>query len=242
MGRVAPAAGDPRREPEMALPATVAVPRPLLVPIWFAAAAAVVFLAVAAIVGVFRPGYDPWHQAVSALSLGPGGWMQTLNFAVFGAAILGTVPAWRRILAGRTGATAYPLLTALTGSSLVAAGLLPQDPAPGYDPLGLALERPTSIGLLHLAVAGVAAASSVGAIFVMAARFAELPQWRAWALYSRITGTTMIACVAVYAVWSTHATGFAGTFERMVVVIPTCWGLLLVTRLWLGVPFMETHH
>ena len=34
--------------------------------------------------GFTRPGYDAWQQPISALSLGPGGWVQQVNFVVFG--------------------------------------------------------------------------------------------------------------------------------------------------------------
>jgi Protein of unknown function (DUF998) len=34
--------------------------------------------------GATRAGYDPWRQPISALSLGPGGWLQSVNFVVFG--------------------------------------------------------------------------------------------------------------------------------------------------------------
>lgn len=217
---------------------TRAVPRQLLLRLWLALGATALFMVVATIQGVLRPGYDSWHQAVSALSLGPGGWIQAINFAVLGAVILSTVPVWRRILVGGKGATAYPALTAVLGTSFAVVAFVPQDPAPGYDPAGLGLGPPTALGLTHLAIAGVAALSSVAGLFVMAARFAGDPHWRGWPPYSRIMAILMIACVAIYGVWSTRATGFAGTFERLAVVIPAVWGFTLLRRLESGVPFM----
>ncbi len=38
--------------------------------------AAVLFTLIYLIEGVTRPGYNAWPQPVSALSLGPGGWIQ----------------------------------------------------------------------------------------------------------------------------------------------------------------------
>jgi hypothetical protein len=195
-------------------------------------------MVVAFVQGSVRNGYDPWHQAVSALALGPGGWVQTINFAVFGAIIASTVPTWRVILMGGKGATAYPVLTAAVGVSFVAAGFVPQDPAPGYDPAGLALQAPTVMGLLHLAIAGVAAACSVAGLLVMAARFAGDRDWLGWATYSRAMAVLVIVCVGIYGVWSTRASGLAGTFERLAIVLPIIWTATLLRRLASGASFM----
>ena len=218
--------------------ATLPVPRSLLLRLWFGLAAAGLFMAVATVQGAMRPGYNAWHQAISALSLGSGGWVQQVNFVIFGAALVGTAPAWRRLLAGGTGASAYPILIAATGLSFIVASVVRQDPAPGYDPEGLSLERRTTLGIIHLAIAGVAAASSVIALLVMAQRFAGDPVWRGWSAYSRSMALVTVLCVVVYGVWSTRATGFAGTFERAAILLPVVWAFTFLRRLWAGRPFM----
>jgi len=217
---------------------TVGVPRPLLLRLWYALGGAALFMIVATIQGITRPDYDPWHQAVSALSLGPGGWVQASNFVFFGAVLLSTVPVWRTILSGGKAATAYPALTALLGASFVIVAFIPQDPAPGYDPARLALQAPTVGGLFHLAIAGLAATCSVAGLFVMAARFTGDPHWRGWPAYSRVMALLMIVCIAIFGVWSTKPTGLAGTFERVAVMIPPIWAFTFVRRLSAGTPFM----
>jgi hypothetical protein len=200
--------------------------------------ASAISLALSIIQGAYRQEFDPWHQAVSALSLGPGGWLQMINLTAFGLVILSTVSPWQRILAGARGGTAYPLLTALVGISFIGVGLLPQDPAPGYDPAGLRLTAPTPTGLAHLAIAGIAVLSSVIALFVMAARLAGQPAWRGWSLYSSVTALVVISCVAVYAVWSIQPAGFAGTFERIAILAPMVWMFAFLLRLRRGAPLM----
>jgi hypothetical protein len=219
---------------------TVPVPRLLVRRLWIVLAIGLLSLALTTIQGIVRPGYDAWHQAVSALSLGPGGWVQMVNLIGFGTAVLTTVPTWRRILAGRKGGSVYPLLTAMLGVSFIVVGAIPQDPAPGYDPAGLALQAPTPWGLAHLTVAGVAALSSVAGLFVMAARFAGDPAWRGWTLYSVAAGIAVIGCVTLFGVWSTRPTGFAGTFERGAIIVPMVWMYALLRRLALGAPFMKS--
>ena len=130
------------------------------------------------------------------------------------------------------------MLTALVGVSFIAAGMIPQDPAPGYDPDNLALQAPTARGLAHLAVAGVAALSSVAGLFVMAARLARNPAWRGWALYSCVAAVAVIGCVAVFGVWSVKPSGYAGTFERGAMVVPMLWMFAFLRRLSGGAPLM----
>jgi hypothetical protein len=220
-------------------PATVPVPRALVRRLWVGLGGAAVFTGIAVLQGAVRPDYDPWHQSVSALSLGPGGWVQQVNFVFFGVLLLVTVPTLRRMLAGGIGARSYPISIAIAGTALVVLGFVPQDPAPGYDPQHLALATPTALGLMHIALAGVTVGASVTGLFIMAKRFAHDPCWHRWATYTRIVALLTIACVVVYAVWSTHATGLAGTFERLAILATPAWGVAFAHRLGRGVPFMN---
>ena len=199
-----------------------------------------VFLIAVVTQGAARPDYDPWHQSISALSLGAHGWIQDTFFLLLGSVLLSTAPSWSRILRGGAGQRSYPVLTAFTGLSLVAAAWWPQDPAPGYDPEQLGLVLPTTTGLLHLTAAGIGAFSSIAAMLVMAARFRQLAGWEAWARPTRIAAVLTTVCVVVYAVWSVQPTGLAGTFERLVVIVPGVWGYAVIRRLGHGVPFVVT--
>ena len=217
---------------------TVPVPRPLLHRLSVGLAGAALSLAITTVQGVFRDSFDSWHQAISALSLGPGGWLQMINLSAFGAVVLTTVSPWRQILAGARGGTAYPAVTALVGMSFIGVGLIRQDPAPGYDPEALMLTSPTPTGLAHLAIAGVAALASVTGLFVMAARLARDPAWRGWTLYSCGTAVIVVGCVVTYGIWSIQPTGFAGAFERAAMVAPMLWMFTFLRRLYRGAPLM----
>jgi hypothetical protein len=101
----------------------VPVPRPLLRRLWIGLAGGALSFVLTELQGAFREGFDSWHQAVSALSLGPGGWLQMINLIAFGVVILTTVGPWRQVLAGARGATAYPVLTALVGACVTVYGV-----------------------------------------------------------------------------------------------------------------------
>ncbi|NDL59591.1 DUF998 domain-containing protein [Phytoactinopolyspora mesophila] len=97
---------------------------------WLGAIGSTLFVLVFLADGWTRPGYSPVRHPVSALALGPRGWIQTSNFLVCGAAItigaLGVTFAGQSYLLG-------PML-AVFGLGLVASGVFPMDPMRGYPP------------------------------------------------------------------------------------------------------------
>ena len=91
------------------------------------AAGPIFFLAVATQAGLLDPSYDVRTQPVSALAWGSNGWIQTANFYAFGLSVISFALALRRSFAGR-GRLAAAILLALSGLSLIAAGLFPGGP------------------------------------------------------------------------------------------------------------------
>jgi hypothetical protein len=98
--------------------------------------------------GATRGGYRALAQPISALSLGPGGWVQQLNFIVFGVLACLSAAGWLAALAPGRGALAFPVLRAVAGAGLVMDGLFTQDPSGGYLP-GARVGVPTVHGQLH---------------------------------------------------------------------------------------------
>ncbi len=60
-----------------------------------------------------------------------------------------------------------------------------------------------------------------------------------WSDYTRGMAALTILRIVVYGLWSTHPTGYAGTFERAAILIPTLWGASILRRLEQGAPFMK---
>lgn len=200
-------------------------------------AGSILFLTTYLIEGATRPDYNAWQQAVSALSLGPGGWVQQVNFVVFGLITIVIAFVWRRVLKGGVGATWYPIMRGLEGLGLIVDGFFSQDPAPGY-PKGAVLTAPTLHGEIHLIFAFVCITSMAIGFFVLARRFAQEPAWHGWATYSVITGILTIVLIAIFGAASAQHSGMAGLLERLAtsgVSLP--FGLLLLARLWIGVGF-----
>ena len=85
---------------------------------------AILFTATYLIEGVTQPGYDAWQQAIAALSLGPGGWVQQVNFVVFGVLLVLSAVGWYRVLLPGRDARWFPLLQGIGGLCLIGVGVV----------------------------------------------------------------------------------------------------------------------
>src|SRR5260370_31878302 len=79
------------------------------------------FIVVFLIEGAPRPHYSVWQDAVSALELGEGGWMQRTNFIVCGALVFGFAIGLRLLLRTGRGSTWGPILLGIVGLCLIGA-------------------------------------------------------------------------------------------------------------------------
>lgn len=191
------------------------------------------FTATYLIAGATRPGYDAWRQPISALSLGPGGWVQVANFIVFGLFIACFAVGLRVALAPGVGATWGPLLEGVVALSLIVAGIFVQDPGHGYPP-GVPATTPATIhGMIHLAATIVSFTARVIWCFVMARRFAQETHWRGWATYSIVSGILMLLFLNAFGLAMAN-NGPAGVFERLTMMVTSLVTILLATRLLTG--------
>jgi hypothetical protein len=188
-----------------------------------------VFVATFLIAGAARPGYDAWQQAISALSLGPGGWVQRVNFIGLGVLLIVAAVGWKRALVPGVGWRVYPWLKALTGVGLVGAGIFNQDPAAGY-PLGAVQTPPTLHGDIHQICAFVSVTPLALGCFVLARRFAAEPRGRRWAAYAATSGTLILVFVSMFGALSTHGSAIAGVFERLMASMGALFSILAVVR------------
>lgn len=216
---------------------TISFPTTLLLWLSCGTLGSVLFTTTYLIEGATRPGYSAWQQAVSALSLGPGGWVQQVNFVIFGVITLWTAFAWRTFLKGGVGATWYPIFRGLEGFGLLMDGFFSQDPAPGYPPGSVVPMTPSLHAVIHQIFAFVSITAIACGLFVLAWRFAREPRWRGWAAYSLITGVLTIVLIATFGALNGQHSEFAGLFERLAVSPGMLLGLIFLARLWTGTAF-----
>ena len=159
--------------------------------IWAGIIGPVVFVSVFLLEGWLRPGYSPLSAYVSALSLGPRGWIQISNFIIFGALLLvftlGVANEFRSGKASRGGL----ILLAIIGVCYLASGPFVMDPA------GTPLSQATFHGTLHGILGGIVFLLMPISCFVFLRRFRADPQWHALQGWTLALGT--ICALAVIA-------------------------------------------
>jgi uncharacterized protein DUF998 len=142
---------------------------------------------------VIRPGFDPTRHDWSLLSNGDLGWIQITNFLLTGALVICAAIGIRQVLRGKNGGTWGPLLLALYGLGLIGAGLCVADPMNGFPlstPDGPPV-HPTMSGVLHIVTGAFGFIGLIAACFVIARYFRSINR-PLWARYSIITGIVFL--------------------------------------------------
>src|SRR5258707_4732778 len=218
------------------LPIAKPLSRSLLIMLTCGVACKALFPIIYVIEGKTRPGYDAWRQSISSLSLGPGGWIQQLDFVVCGVSILWLAFVWRKILAGGVCATWYPIIRGIEGVGLIAIAIFSQDPGYGYPPGTPSGPGPSTLGgTLHLVFTILVVNAMTFGLFVIARRFCKHPLCRCLPAFSVACGLLTMLCMSFFGVaQNTHSVfaGYAGLFERLATNADTIWSLVLVARLW----------
>ncbi len=179
--------------------------------------------------GALRPGYDSLRQPISALSLGPAGWVQIANFIVFGALSCCSAIGWRATLAPGIGARGYPALKVLSGLALIAAGIFSQDPALGFPHGAPSPAHPTMHAQIHNAATVVSLLATIAGLLVLAHRFRHEPHWKTWSRYAVLAAALMIGFIAAFG-----ATNNGGMFEKLATLTAMVFMVALIGRLLTG--------
>jgi hypothetical membrane protein len=183
------------------------------------------------IAGSLRPGYDPWREPISALSLGAGGWIQLTNFLVFGILGIASAVGIRATLTPGRGATWAPVLRIGSGLSMILVGFFAQDPDGTY-PVDVAAPASASThAMIHQIGSFVSLTATVAYCLVLASRLAREPRWRGWATWLRVTAVLMMACLATFGTMMGMHSGPAGMFEKAASIVPGILGVVLTARL-----------
>ncbi len=181
------------------------------------------YLVFGTILALTREGFDLSRHALSLLTLGEGGWLQTLNFALTG--IMVVIAGWGllRAIEGRGRGTGIAVIVA--GAAISLAGVFRPDPVAGF-PAGAEASATVS-GMLHLALGTVEFAGFAVAGFLLA-RFFTLREERTRAVLSRIAGVVIVVAFAAGAALSA---GPAGVVLLWLAVV-TGFAWLLTASIW----------
>ena len=201
---------------------------------WFLIAGIVsapLFLVVAVVQAFIREGFDIRRHAISTLTLGDAGWIQSVNFIVTGALAVLAAVGIGNLMRGGKGSTGTPWLVGLYGIGMIGAGLFLPDPGQSFPPGapdGMPAEMSSSAAIHSLAFF-VAFICLVAACFVMARRFAAIGdgRWQAYCIATGIVAPLLIAAGMFPGSWIGVLMGFAG-------VVAFGWVSLLSLRLRKG--------
>jgi hypothetical membrane protein len=222
---------------EEGVSSTVPVPRRLMLWLTYGVIGTLLFPIIYLVAGAVRPGYDPWQQAISTLSQGPGGWLQRANFVLCGVSVIWLALVFRKILRGGACATWYPRVRATEGVGLIMIGIFSTDPMPGYPP-GTLKSFMTLQGAIHLAFTIIVVNMMALGLFVISRRFWKNPNFPGWAAFSIVSGILTFAFMTAFGIANATHSGYPGLFERLATNTDTIWGVILLIPLWAGRSFM----
>ena len=168
------------------------------------------FVTVFAVEGARRADYSAKCHPVSALALGPAGWVQTANFAAAGALTVAGAVGLSRAGDGGAGGRLGPVLIGAAGVGLLASGAFPTDPVNDYPPgtADLAVAA-TSAGVWHN-VASVPVLVGLSVAALASARQVRRGGAHLWCLYSAASGASAVVNGAVASAGFGGAQAFAG--------------------------------
>lgn len=188
---------------------------------WAGLLAGPIFVVSFIIQGALRPGYDPLRHPVSSLSLGPGGWVQMVTFWVTGLLVIAFAIGLRRVDIGR----ATPILVAVVGLGILAAGFFACDPISGYPP-GSPIPAPRTVhGIVHDVVSTPVFTVLPAAMIVLARRWVRAGR-RGWAAASALAAPALFACFVMAAVGFAQVAAvmpYAGLWQRLSLIIGLGW-------------------
>jgi hypothetical membrane protein len=191
------------------------------------------FVAAFTLQGAVRDDYDWQRHPVSGLALGPGGWVQVVNFVVAGALLVaGAAGLWLDDdPAVRTRAGA--VLVALAGAGLLLAGVFTTAPVSGYppgtppEPAAYTVEEALHDVVSMPVFLGLPLATWAFAGALVRARH------RAWAAYSAASGLAMLVLFLLSGIGFSQDPGLradAGLYQRLSIAVGLGWVTALSLR------------
>jgi hypothetical membrane protein len=186
---------------------------------WAGIAGPVLFVSIFVIEGRVRVGYDSRTMYISALSLVPRGWVQILNFVVFGLLLL----AFARVSAtGARSRVGPALLTIIAFGNLILGPFV-------MDPVGTSRNVMSIHGTVHHVVARIVLLLMPVSCFVFVRRFRQEPKSRFLEWCTLAAGTTVAIAVVSLAIATMVVSAqnafapWVGLIERAAVVPYMVW-------------------
>lgn len=204
---------------------------PLILAAWAGIIGPALFVTVFLIEGWLRLGYNAFSTYVSALSLGPRGWIQIANFLLFGLLLFiftrGVASEFKSGKASRAGV----ILLTITAFCFFFSGPFVMDPD------GTPLNQATIHGTIHGILGAIAFMLMPISMFVYLRRFKADPNWTALRGWTLVLGTISAVALIVLTIvtkfpqlQSTFANWF-GLIQRALIIPFMVWAFVFALAL-----------
>lgn len=191
---------------------------------WAGVAGPSLFVLVFTVEGWLRPGYDSRRMFVSALSLGPRGWIQIVSFIICGTSFLlfarGVAAQFPDGKASRAG----PILLAIVGCCLLGSGPFVMDAGTAPFP------RMTLHSQVHHLLGAVVFSLGPASAFVFLRRFRSDPRWRSLWAWTLLAGIVMVVAVVLLKIATlpppappNALSPWSGVIQRLLIVALMAW-------------------
>lgn len=190
---------------------------------WAGILGPLLFSAVFLFEGSIRSGYDPLRMPISALSTGQRGWIQIVNFVLFGFLLfLFTLGLYKRLPAGQTSRVGIMPLFMISILFLISGPFV-------MDPVDTPPARMTAHGLIHGLAGGFVFLLMPVIIFLFLKGFSLHPAWRSLWWWTLALGILEASGVLIFIYVSKFPAGLAawmslaGLFQRAALIPFLLW-------------------
>ncbi len=197
------------------------------------AAAGPVFVTVFLVEGARRADYHYARHPVSALALGPGGWVQASNFAVAGTLMISGSAGLLRAGEEAAGPHLAPVLIGAAGLGLLASGAVATDPVNGYPPGSPERGWPATVGGVAHNLVALPVLAGLPAAALVEAWHSRRNGVRWWAAFSAATAASAAINGALASAGfggAARLSGRSGLHQRVAIVALLSWTTVAFLR------------
>jgi hypothetical membrane protein len=191
---------------------------------WAGVIGPTLFVAIFTIEGWLRPGYQPTRMFVSALSLGPRGWIQIVSFLICGTSFLLFARGLAAEFPDGKASRAGPILLGIVGVCLFGSGPFVMDPGDAPFP------DMTLHSQVHHVLGAIVFSLGPASTFVLLRRFRADPGWHSLQTWTLVAGIVMVVAVVLLKIATLPPPAppsglhpWAGLIQRLLIVPLMAW-------------------
>ncbi|MFX1254133.1 MAG: DUF998 domain-containing protein [Promethearchaeota archaeon] len=191
---------------------------------WAGMMGSVLFVGIFTVEGFLRPAYNPFSMYVSELSIGPRGWVQVLNFIIFGVLFLifarGVTIEFKEQKSSQIGS----ILLSIIGLLFLLSGPFVMDPAT------TPRTEWSLFGTIHQLLGALVFVLFPVSCFVFWWRFKEDPKWQSLQWGTLIAGLIIVVGVILLRIGPTMPpeapnafNAWVGLIQRVIIITYLAW-------------------